>query len=170
MRTLLLAVLASGCGLSAESATSTNPVEAASMIEPASAQPTRTVIRLAQRSGRGDEGLTFSPKIATVQQSDAQVLVSSFDCGARGRWVDLVGGTDVTFCGVRTGAFPTESECSTWASQLPIGGSDADGAGLRILVRRGETVVGRLHVLSVTPTPFTWYETDAPFDVTVDAL
>lgn len=147
-----------------------DPVEAATMIEPVkSSEPTRAVIRLEQRSGLGAAGLTFSPKVSTVPQLDAQVLVSSFDCGARGRWVDLVGGSDVTFCAKSTGDFPAENECSTWASQLPIGGSDADGTGLRILVRRGSTVVGRLQVVSVTPTPFTWYETDAPFDVTVDA-
>lgn len=130
--------------------------------------PSRTVIRLVQRAGLSTTGLRFSPRIATVDASEAAILISSSDCGARGRWVDLVAGAGFSFC-ARNGAYPDAADC-TWSTTIPIGGSDANGTGLAFLVRQAERVVGRFQVVDVTPTPFEWYETEAPFDVTVDAF
>lgn len=188
MRPLLLAVVAlSACGLPTESEAEANtaePIQAvlvkqlprlnADVARPQlgtlsaiDATPFRTVIRLEQRAGLSTTGLGFASKVAIVEQASASILVFSYDCGARGRWVDLHAGEGYTFC-ARGGAYPDEASC-TWTNTIPIGGSDADGAGLAFLVRRGEQLVGRFQVVEVTPTPFEWYETEAPFDVVVDA-
>lgn len=191
MRPLLLAVVAlSACGLPNEADVQNEAPSAADPIQAAQAKPlarlteeiarpqlgtlqaietppARTVIRLEQRAGLSTTGLGFAPKVAIVEQASAAILVSSFDCGARGRWVDLQAGQGYSFC-ARSGAYPEEADCS-WTTTIPIGGSDADGAGLAFLVRRGEEIVGRFQVVEVTPTPFEWYETEAPFDVIVDA-
>ncbi|MBL8912362.1 MAG: hypothetical protein JNM17_16845 [Archangium sp.] len=189
MRPVLLAVVAlSACGLPNESedpgTSAADPIQAvvvkqlprlnAEVARPQlgtltaiEATPVRTVIRLEQRSGVSTTGLGFAPKVAIVEQASAAILVSSFDCGARGRWVDLYAGEGFSFC-ARSGAYPEEASCD-WANTIPIGGSDADGTGLAFLVRRGEQIVGRFQVVEVTPTPFEWYETEAPFDVVVDA-
>jgi hypothetical protein len=126
----------------------------------------RAVLRLEQRAGLGSEGLAVTPLVRPVPAPEAQVLLSSFDCGARGRWVFLESVRATRLCASSAGE-PDPAAC-TWVTSLEVGGSSVDGTGWTLLVRESEAVVARLRIVSVTPTPTDWYLTDAPFEVAVE--
>jgi len=99
---------------------------------------------LETRDGSGTQGWSFAAG-GLVPTAEADLHVSSFDCGARGRWVTLDGADGVELC--------TASGCSR---SLPAGGSD--GAFHEDFeIRRGDTVLARACIVRETPTPRDWY-------------
>lgn len=124
-------------------------------------QPERVALQLETREGNSRLGYSFAAK-ALVGGDDADLLLNAFDCGARGRWVNLIG-NDVRFC--RTAAQSTES-CD---DRVSVGGTDGAFEG-ELFVKRGEQLLGKLTLVDHSPTPQGWYEQSPlpAFDVTLE--
>jgi len=111
-------------------------------------------LTLETRSGTGTQGWSFE-RHELVPASAADLLVSAFDCGARGRWVSLESST-VEFCA------GDEPEC-TWTQRIEVGGSSPSVApGAVVHVRRGTQVLANLVLRERSETPSDWYEQPVP--------
>jgi hypothetical protein len=118
-------------------------------------------------------GYSFeAEKLVPALQSDA--VISSWDCGARGRWVKMNAGPLISFCAKGSTSLTELAQAALencdWTTSIDIGGSHPDTSlGDGFLVRRGEIVVGRFIVANRTPTPFEWYQlSDLSYDVGLD--
>lgn len=148
-----------------------HPAQATSAEDQApSFSPERQIIRLTlnKRAGRSDEGWSFASQ-SLVPADQADLTLSSADCGARGRWVFLeIAGQQACAIdqGIRCQDFST---CG--AASIEIGGSSPRvEIGQQIALVDDAGVLSRvLELVDRTQTPFEWYETpDAPFEVVLD--
>lgn len=124
------------------------------------------VLTLESRSGTSALGWSFAAG-GLVPAEQADLLLSSFDCGARGRWVQLVA-ADGELC-------TSESEWD-WANgcadELEVGGSDpvVELDALLTFVDPGGQAIDLL-LQDRTATPFEWYEADdLSFEVALEVL
>lgn len=153
---LLLAVLLTACGV--ETAEAPEPQKPA----PQKPAPEKVELRLETREGESALGYSFMTR-TRMPLGESDLHVSAFDCGARGRWVDLVGTRGIAFC-----ATLERESCS---NRLSVGGTDEAFSGER-WVKRGDEVIGRLKLLAHSPTPTGW-EQQSPFpayDVTLEVI
>lgn len=119
------------------------------------ALPGRIPLLLDTRSGTSTLGWSFAQQ-GLVPAKDADLVLTSSDCGARGRWVMLEGTGTVELCTFEE----QDTIVGICAPDLEIGGSDVwMEPGDRLVVRIGD----RDHTLALldrTETPFDWYEAD----------
>ena len=151
--------------LVAASACEAPDVEALPASAPDSAAPKaeRVALQLETRDGDSRLGYSFAAN-AQVDSHAADLLLNAFDCGARGRWVNLVG-NDVRLC------HTAEQSSETCAHHVSVGGSDGAFEG-QIFVKRGEQLLGKVTLVDHSPTPQAWY-TQSPmpaFDVTLEIV
>lgn len=111
--------------------------------------PSETLtLTLEQRAGESARGWSIATG-TLVPASDADLTISSFDCGARGRWVSLNTRGGLALC--------VDTPCN--GTSLGVGGSDADLAiGDTIILEDNEVPLARLTLRGRTDTPFEWYE------------
>ena len=180
MRTRALGILwltITGCALGPEVALDESDFELPppAQTSGAIAHPEQVTLRLETRSGTGIIGASLAP-IGSAPLSQAHLTIFSFDCGARGRWVSIVGGERVTFCtrlpASSVDQISTQTDQCAWERSFPAGGSDRpDYVGTSVLVREGERLLGRLRITRHTATPREWYLTpDQPFEISLDFL
>ena len=118
-------------------------------------------LRLETRDGRASEGWSLTEG-AVVDAEEADLLLSSWDCGARGRWVQLEA-QGVDLCDATVDG---EVDLERCASRLEVGGSDPEVplGGAFFVVTPAEVV--RVVLVDRTETPFEWYlEDDLSFEV-----
>jgi hypothetical protein len=125
-------------------------------------------IVLTKREGQSEVGWSFAAD-GLVPAEEADLTLSSADCGARGRWVFL----DAN--GLRLCPLEETVRCqdlSSCPSSLEIGGSSpAIDIGSSFLVTDDHGAVRRLQLIARTDTPFDWFESaDAPFEVVLRLL
>lgn len=123
--------------------------------------PGEVRLRLETRDGRATEGWSLSEG-SLVEAEDADLLLSSWDCGARGRWVQLEA-QGVDLCHAAPDGGVDVDHCR---SSLQVGGSDPevplDGEFFVVT----PTEVARVVLVDRTDTPFEWYlEEDLSFEV-----
>lgn len=126
-------------------------------------EPGREIwLTLETREGMASQGWSFSED-ALVEADHAHIVLSSFDCGARGRWVTLEA-QDADICPATPEGDLDPGSCSDHG--FDIGGSDPEvELGDRFFVRTEGGVVP-LVLVDRTETPFDWYEAeDLSFDV-----
>ncbi len=121
------------------------------------AEPARAVtltLTLETRDGIGSQGYSFASG-QLVPASEADLRISSSDCGARGRWVTLNAGEGLLLCHAQV--------CSP---TLAAGGTD-EAFHEPFEVRRGDSVLGTARITRETPTPGDWYvpSPTPPFEV-----
>jgi len=127
---------------------------------------TEVVLRLATRDGISSQGWSFSEG-DLVDAEDADLLLSSWDCGARGRWVSLVvQGHELCHADLDGGLDP--GRCGHMS--VEVGGSDPElPLGGRLFLQGGDRLVS-LVLVDRTETPFDWYEADdLSFEVVLEA-
>jgi len=130
--------------------------------EDAEAVVDEIVLVLETRDGTGSQGWSFGEN-GLVDADEAHLVLSSWDCGARGRWVTMEA-RGVELClATADGALDAET-CAH--EGLEIGGSQPEVAlGDRVFVRVDGEVVP-LVLVDRTDTPFEWYEAeDLGFEV-----
>lgn len=122
------------------------------------------VLTLPEREGNAPYGWSFAAE-ALVPARHADLVLSSFDCGARGRWVSLVGLAQV--CAPdEDGGVPDAESCGAFG--VEVGGSDPEVALDEVFYvwPQDSDVPVPLVVLARTDTPFDWYEQeDLSFEV-----
>lgn len=109
--------------------------------------PLSTTLTLETRTGESRLGYSFATH-GLVERDSADVWLTAWDCGARGRWVDLV---------MRDG------------SRVSAGGTEEAFEG-EVEVRSGDVVLGKLSITKHSPTPRDWYEAQPipPYEVTLE--
>ena len=129
--------------------------------KPAQPGPERVTLTLETRQGESRLGYSFAERKLV---EGVGIRLSAWDCGARGRWVDLIG-YGAQFCA------HTSPDCEWWDSVLPAGGSGGAFEG-EVWVKQGEALIGKMKVVKYTPTPFEWYEQQPtpPFEVTLEVV
>jgi hypothetical protein len=123
------------------------------------------VLRLDARSGDSTLGWKLAP-LAHVPLAEADLHLNSWDCGARGRWVQVRSSKGLEFCASTDATNPSTTTCF-WNSSFDVGGSDTDSIKKTVWVRRGRTPVGQLKLLRTTTLAPEWYLESpiAPFEV-----
>lgn len=137
-------------------------------------EPRVLPLRLDTRSGDSSLGWRLSP-VQQVALAESDLHLTAWDCGARGRWVE-VRSTTLEFC-VRAntalvGLMNTATDDCWWTSSLEVGGNRGEFVGISALVRRDSQVLGRLRVAKTTTLAPNWYDEApiAPFSVELDYL
>jgi len=127
------------------------------------ADPPLTQLTLETRDGSSATGWSFAEG-ALVEAERADLVLMSWDCGARGRWVQLRS-DHVDLCTV-------QGEGMVCTRNLEIGGSDPTVEIDDVIVMRLEDGTEYEVVLvDRTDTPFDWYEADdLGFEVTLMGL
>ena len=188
MRCLPFVLALCGCGgsLVSEPEPLAPPPEPATTSEATAVEVTKPVVvieptvstlslTLETRSGIAREGWRFSP-LERIAEAKAELTLSSWDCGARGRWVDLRGSAGLEFCVQPKAAtlqdIDTNDANCVWTSSFEAGGSRVDVTGRGVLVRRGSERLGVLRIARHSILAERWYEEDpiAPFDVELEFL
>lgn len=137
--------------------------------------PVTLALKLETRDGVSAEGWRLAP-VELVSQQAAELTLHAWDCGARGRWVDIRSNGDVEFCVRRNAASVREVDGAedgcNWFSSFEAGGSHADLVGVGVLVRRGSERLGRLRIARHSVLAERWYEQQpiAPFEVELEFL
>jgi len=121
-------------------------------------------LTLPSRDGTAPTGWSFAAG-TLVPAEAADLLLSSSDCGARGRWVYLTGAAS-SCRAEEDGGVPDVESCAPFG--LEIGGSAPDVALGEVFyvwhAGRDEPVA--LALVDRTDTPFDWYEAeDLSFEV-----
>jgi hypothetical protein len=122
---------------------------------------------LETRSGTSSTGWSFSAN-DVVDAANAHLVLSSWDCGARGRWVRLEG-QGIEFCHATEDGALDPDTCGR--TTLEVGGSQPELAlGERFYVRTDRQEL-LLELVDRTETPFEWYEAeDLSFFVDLDVV
>lgn len=117
------------------------------------AGPTVATLLLPTRDGTSPTGWSIDAR-REVPEEEADLVLASWDCGARGRWVELRA-PDGQVCAAEA--------CGT---SVQIGGSDpAVAVGEVFVVEVGDTR-HEVQLIDRTDTPFDWYEAeDLSFEV-----
>jgi hypothetical protein len=152
---LLVALLSlAACGLPAETSQPEPPAP------PQQPGPERVTLTLETRDGMGRTGYSLAER-RLVETGLADLVISSSDCGARGRWVVLVARGGAQLC-------TADGLCS---SELSAGGSDGAFEG-EAQLKKGEQTLGTVKLVQYSPTPRDWYEQQPipPFEVTVELV
>jgi hypothetical protein len=146
MNRFLPLVALAACGGPLEAERRSVDAEAVAHVETRS--PLSATLRLETRDGDSRLGYSFATH-GLVERESADVWLTAWDCGARGRWVDLV---------MRDG------------SRVSAGGTGEAFEG-EVEVRNGDTVLGKLSITKHSPTPTDWYEAQPipPYEVTIAA-
>ncbi len=179
MRSLLAVVVLTGCGGPLETeapvAAAIAPERQQVFTQVAASPSVHTLaLRLETRDGDSALGWRLDP-VERVPVAQAELHLSSWDCGARGRWVEIRSASGLEFC-VRPNAAVNDPNPSTdscfWSSSFEAGGSRGEFVGVSALVRRGDRQLGRLRVSRTTTLAQNWYaETPiAPFEVELEYL
>ena len=124
---------------------------------------------LETREGTGSMGFSFSQGM--VPAAEADLVLSSWDCGARGRWV-TVDTQGPALCQAEEGeAAPDFDTCSSlFTPSVQVGGShpsvEIDGA---FYARAADGSIYKLIFRDRTETPFEWFEAeDLSFEVVLE--
>ncbi len=122
------------------------------------------VLRLDTRSGDSALGLTLAP-LAQVHLAEADLHLHSWDCGARGRWVDVRSAKGLEFC-----ARGEEASTCAWSSRFEVGGNLGEFVGKTVWVRRGQATLGLLRLTRTTTLAPEWYLDSpiAPFEIELE--
>lgn len=132
-------------------------------------------LRLETRDGDSALGWRLDP-LERVPLAHAAMHLNSWDCGARGRWVELRSAAGLEFCVRPNAASVNEMSPSTddclWSSSFEVGGSRGEFVGVTALVRQGDRALGRLRVSRTTTLAQDWYAQTpiAPFEVELEYL
>ena len=176
--TTLAVTFLAACGGAADQLDTATDLRRVTLLEapPEPVKPSRTTLalRLDERSGTAAVGWALAP-VGRLPAEAAHLSLNAWDCGARGRWVQILGGKDVTFCerekatrieDVRT----DDAECF-WNSSFEAGGSGSDFTGTGVIVRVDGQRLGRLRVAKSSHLASDWYAHPiAPFEVELEFL
>ncbi len=130
--------------------------------------------RATSGSGTAAVGWALAP-VGRLPAEAAHLALNAWDCGARGRWVQILGGKNVTFCAREKAARIEEvstddAECF-WNDSFEAGGSGSDFTGTGVIVRVDGQRLGRLRVAKSSQLARDWYEHPiAPFEVELEFL
>jgi len=114
--------------------------------------PETVTLELETRDGPSPE--------AFVSDSDLGFSLTSWDCGARGRWIQLEAGNR-HLCPVSGDHAQTDLADCSWSREVEIGGSDSPYVlGATFLVREGDMVVGVATLVDRTELASDWYDQD----------
>ena len=106
-----------------------------------------------------------------TDSAQADLLLSSTDCGARGRWVTLESNT-VEFCLAADPTTPTADRCGL--THLQVGGSEPELAlGDVFFIRAANTANSdqAVELVDRTDTPMDWFEADdLSFEVVLELV
>lgn len=143
-------------------------------LEPVKPVATTLRLRLDERSGTAAIGWALAP-VGRLPAERAQLTLNAWDCGARGRWVQILAGKDVTFCSrakaERVADVSTDDADCVWDSSFEAGGSGGDFTGTGVLVRLEGQRLGRLRVSKSSQLASDWYAHPiAPFEVELEFL
>ncbi|MBE2253597.1 MAG: hypothetical protein IAE78_28975 [Myxococcus sp.] len=140
--------------------------------------PARFVLRLEARSGDSAVGFSLA-SLSPTPFADADLYLNAWDCGARGRWIELRS-AKVAFCSQpradTVDAIAPDDEGCSWTSAFEAGGTTGGSfetfVGVSALVRRGDQRLGRLRVARATVLESTWYAVSpiAPYEVELEFL
>lgn len=141
------------------------------------ASPARFVLRLDTRSGDSAMGLSLS-SLTAVPRAEADLYLHAWDCGARGRWVELRSAKAVDLCwrprSDDVNVVSTHAEACGWTSSMEAGGTTRGSfetfEGVSALVRNGDGALTRLRVSRTTTLEKDWYLASpiAPYEVEVE--
>jgi len=174
--TTLAVLFFSACGGAADQlAAELAPVQLQALVEPVRPSATKLALRLEERTGTAASGWALAP-VGRLPAERAHLTLNAWDCGARGRWVQILGGKNVTFCS--RGKAPRIEDVSTddadclWDSSFEAGGSGNTGfTGNAVLVRVDGQRLGRLRVAKSSQLAHDWFEHPIePFEVELEFL
>lgn len=142
--------------------------------EPVKPLTTMLALRLDERSGTAAVGWALAP-VGRLPANAAHLSLNAWDCGARGRWVQILGGKNVTFCerekATRIEDVSSDDADCFWNSSFEAGGSGSDFTGTGVIVRVDGQRLGRLRVSKSTQLAADWYAHPiAPFEVELEFL
>lgn len=176
--TTLAVVFLAACGGAADHFDTASDVNRVTLVEarPEPVKPSAITLslRLDERSGTAAIGWALAP-VGRLPAERAQLTLNAWDCGARGRWVQILAGKNVTFCSRERAArienVSTDPTDCVWDSSFEAGGSGSDFTGNGALVRLDGQPLGRLRVAKSSQLERDWYAHPiAPFEVELEFL
>lgn len=124
-------------------------------------------LRLETRTGTSTQGWSFDTE-STTDSAQADLLLSSTDCGARGRWVTLQSDT-VEFCIASDPTTPTPDQCGL--NYIDVGGTEPELALGDVFFIRTAKADHTVELIDRTETPMDWYQADdLSFDVVLELV
>lgn len=174
--TTLTVLFLSACGGAADAiASDLAPVEVKAPVAPVQPSAVKLALRLDERTGTAAIGWALAP-VGRLPAERAHLTLNAWDCGARGRWVQILGGKNVEFCSrdqaTRIEDVATDDADCIWDSSFEAGGSgSAAFIGNAVLVRVDGQRLGRLRVAKSSQLAHDWYAHPIePFEVELEFL
>lgn len=176
--TTLAVMFLAGCGGAADHLDPATDLRRVTLLEvppePVKPLATTLALRLDERSGTSAVGWALAP-VGRLPAEAAHLTLNAWDCGARGRWVQILGGKNVTFCerekATRVEDVSTDDAECFWSSSFEAGGSGNDFTGTGVIVRVDGQRLGRLRVAKSSQLARDWYAHPIePFEVDLEFL